>query len=322
MKKISNILIEKPTSLVKIYKNKKLERVATNLVTQNGLDAIMESTLVPIVDPVGGRLRNIVLGHGTSPITFTSDIPTDIIEAGPLITTATVTYATENNKRYAYATVFYSFNNPVTSVEPLRQVMITTETNSDPILFGLSLEEPVDLSEPVEIDIAYTIRFPIISSITEILTGGLYGVTYTLYGKFNTEIPNVVRYEWPANTSGSTDSSTALSRFYINNTLLGQNSGRYTSTRESNNYLYIQNITTRVLSLVPGNVNITTLEVGAVVPATNGYTLRYAFNGSISKSSSELMDIDLILNINWGDPEEPNIPEAYAAIEPPIVLSG
>lgn len=299
MKKISNILIEKPTSLVKIYKNKKLERVATNLVTQNGLNAIMESTLSPIVDPVGGRLKHLVLGHGINPITFTANTPLDVITAGPLTTSAIVNYVTEEGKRYAYATIFYSFNNPVTAVEPLRQIMITTSSNTDPILFGLSLEEPIDLSEPSDIEIAYTIKFPIISAITELTTGVLYGINYTLYGKFNTEIPNTVRYEWPANTSGVTDSSTALSRFYVNSSLLGTSSGRYTSNRTNTEGSYTQEITARILSLTPGSINIVSLEIGAVVTGTNGYTLRFVFASPVSKSSSELMDTDLTLNVTW-----------------------
>lgn len=304
MKKIFNLTLPKPTGVVSVYLNKKLKTTQTNTVTQNGLDAIMESTLTPIVDPVGGRLKNLVLGYGLDPITFESTTPSDVIEAGPLTTTASVIYTTEAGKRFAYATLFYSFANTVTSVNPLRQIMITTNSNTDPILFGLSLEEEIDLSEGIEVDVAYTIRFPILSTITELTTGNLYGFDYTLYGKFNTEISNVVRYEWPGVTGGSTDSSTALSRYYVNNNLLPANSGRYTSTRTREDLLYTQEISTRILSLVPGTISIITLELGAVVTGTNGYTLRLAFNGSVTKQSSELMDIDLTFTVNWGDPED------------------
>ncbi len=319
---VTKLNLCKPISLVKIYKNNKLERTVTNTITRHGLDAIMTSTNIPLVDENGGRLRNLVLGHGSIPVNYDSDAPQNVIATTGLVTTATVKYVDENTGRFAYASLIYRFTNPVLNALPIRQLMITTEDSSDPILFGLTLENPLDVSDGAKIDIVYTIRFPVMSGFTTFSSGTLFGTGYTLRGKFNTEATNTIQYDWPNNTNNAIDTTTAVSRFYVDDNLLPANSGRYQSMRYRENYRYTQHIYMRILGNPPGAISINKLEYGAVVEEENSYTLRLNFNGDVDKLANEVFNLEVLLIVSWDESSDNlTVPEVYGSLNPNILLT-
>lgn len=321
MKAISNLRLCKPISLVRVYKNKQLERTVSNTVTINGLDEIMKSTSNPLVDGNGGRLHTVKLGYGTTPITFETNEPTDLITATGLTTTATVIYKTELGTRYGYANLFYRFSDPVTSVNPLRQIMIVQPELPGNVMFGLTLEQPIDISNPSIIDIVYTIKFPVLSEFKALATSDILGSSYTALGRFGEEGWNRLKYDWPASTSLDNDVSTALSQFYVNDNLLPIGSGRYRSDRQREGYRYIQRIYTRILGTPPGALTINKFEYGAVMPDENSYTIRLNLSPGLVKASNEVFDMETLIIVEWDEPDFGVIPEVYASLFPKILFT-
>lgn len=321
MKAVSDLRLCKPISLVRIYKNKQLERTVTNAVTVHGLDEIMKSTEEPLVDENGGRLSKLFLGSGTTPITFETNEPANVITATGLVTTAEVVYRTEGMVRYGYANLIYRFENPVNSEEPLRQVMIISPSSPDRVLFGLSLNKPIDISDNAIIDIVYTIRFPVLSTFKPISEGSILGVDFSLHGKFASEGTNLIQYNWPADTDNVEDTETTLSQFYVNDDLLPVGSGRYRSDRWREGYRYIQRIYTRVYGDPPGDLIINKFEYGAVIDTENSYTIRLMTPDPLLKNDNQVFDLEILLIIKWTEPEGPGVPEVYAAVFPQFLYT-
>jgi hypothetical protein len=306
MKLTSKVKLPKPTSVVKIFRNGALAAVTTNLITAAGLATIMLRVSGNYIAPNGGRVSNLLFGSGSTPITFETTTLSNVITMSSLSGTATTAITnfipTEEG---VTSDISLYYTSPVLADDViLTQLAITPNGSNLTVQYGLTLDTPLEFFAGDVITVAYSIRIPLVSLITTplVIGSGTYeGTPYTIYGSFNEYNPatDIMYFKWPAITNDAEIRTGSRPRFYVNSVLLPENSGMYKSSQTVNGNEYSMLIHARILSTIPGDISINRFEFGHDNVSGFGYTIRIDFDSPVIKSSTELFDLEVELNIVW-----------------------